>query len=529
MTDNPEPLVTSYDDVPYESHPFAQSHPDRLATMARLFGMDPAPVTGCRVLELGCASGGNIIPMAVNTPDSSYVGVDLSGKQIEDGKAHVANLGLDNVELRQNSITDVDESWGKFDYILCHGVFSWVPPEVQDSIIGICAENLNPQGVAYISYNVYPGWHMREMIRHMMLYHCEQFSDPKQKVQQARALLDFLANSVPTKDNHYGLLLKSELDLLRKCRDSYLYHEHLEDDNRPMYFHQFMERAGTRGLQYLSEAEFSTMMTSGFKKEVADTLKRISTNIIKTEQYMDFVRNRLFRQTLLCHKDVQLKRNLTWEDVPKFLIASSAAPENNHQVELSSGKRESFKTNQGVGIQVSRPIVKAALLVLKETWPRALPFDEVFEKSLERLEKKPEDEAGKKQVRANLASDILQGYTARMVELHTWQPEFVTEVSEKPVAAVAAREYANNGNITVNQRHESVAMDAVTQNLLPLLDGEHDRQQLFEAIKEAWTEGRLILKRNDQPIEDEEQAMITLEKALDQSLNGMANKAVLVA
>ena len=82
----------------------------------------------CRVLELGCASGGNLIPMAMDFPDSEFLGIDLSARQIEAGKVHLANLKPRNIELRAASIMDVDAGYGQFDYIICHGVFSWVPP-----------------------------------------------------------------------------------------------------------------------------------------------------------------------------------------------------------------------------------------------------------------------------------------------------------------------------------------------------------------------------------------------------------------
>jgi methyltransferase-like protein/trans-aconitate methyltransferase len=520
---------TSYDDVPYDSHPFPQSHPDRLATLAALFGMKPAPVTRCRVLELGCASGGNIIPMAALLPESGFVGVDLSAKQLEEGHKAAERLGLQNLALKHASILDVDASWGKFDYIITHGVYSWVPAEVQDKIHAVFRENLAPNGVGYVSYNVYPGWHMREMIRHMMLYHCGQFGTPAQKVQQARALLDFLARSVPTKDNHYGLLLKSELDLLKKCRDSYLYHEHLEVENHPIYFHQFADKAAQHGLQFLAEAEFSTMLTSGFGKEVADTLRRISTNIVKTEQYMDFVRNRMFRQTLVCHKEAQLKRNLSGEDVTGFLVCSGATPENNGQVDINSVRKENYKTPHGLQVQVSRPVVKAALAVLKEAWPRAVPYTELFDAALARLEKAPKDEKGRKPAWLNLASDLLQGYTARLVDFRTWQADYATKLSEKPKATKMARDYVLPGNITVNEKHESVALDAVCQHVVPLMDGTRDKAALLAHLKNIWKDGALVLRRENTPVTDGELAGKTLEMALDRALESLAVRSLLSA
>src|SRR5262245_8757143 len=163
-------VQTSYDVVPYESNVFSQSHPDRLATIATLLGMRPAPVTDCRVLELGCASGGNVIPMAVSLPGSRFVGIDLSSRQIEMGRRTVESLALTNLDLKQFDIRNLTKDVGQFDYIICHGVFSWVPREVQDKILEVCAQNLSPRGVAYVSYNTYPGWHMRGLIRDMMLY-----------------------------------------------------------------------------------------------------------------------------------------------------------------------------------------------------------------------------------------------------------------------------------------------------------------------------------------------------------------------
>ncbi len=98
MSDEPQ---TSYDEVPYASHAFPQTHPNTMATVATLFGMTPAPVTNCRVLELGCAAGFNIIPMAAALPDSRFVGVDLSSRQVAEGQEAIKALGLTNVELRQ--------------------------------------------------------------------------------------------------------------------------------------------------------------------------------------------------------------------------------------------------------------------------------------------------------------------------------------------------------------------------------------------------------------------------------------------
>src|SRR5262245_57118876 len=116
----------SYDDVPYENFAFVQTHPDRLATIARMFGLITPEVSTSRVLELGCASGGNLLPMAFNLPRAEFVGIDLSQRQIERGRETIAAVGIPNARLEHASILDISRDWGTFDYIICHGVFSWV-------------------------------------------------------------------------------------------------------------------------------------------------------------------------------------------------------------------------------------------------------------------------------------------------------------------------------------------------------------------------------------------------------------------
>src|SRR5438067_606079 len=138
------PATTSYDEVPYTSYPFPDTHPDHLCTVATLFGLKPPDISQCRVLELGCASGGNLMPLAELYAESTFLGIDLAQRQIDFGQQQVAELGLKNVELRRASITEVDDSYGKFDYIICHGVYSWVPDTVQAKILDVCRQNLSP-------------------------------------------------------------------------------------------------------------------------------------------------------------------------------------------------------------------------------------------------------------------------------------------------------------------------------------------------------------------------------------------------
>src|SRR6476620_7471951 len=188
-------VATTYDDVPYLSKPLFSTHTDLLAAAGRLRGLKTPSPSSCRVLELGCAAGGNLIPMAYALPDSRFVGIDLSSKQIADGQALCSRLALNNIELKAANIADLDRSLGQFDFILCHGVYSWVPPEIQARILWICRNLLSPNGIAYVSYNTYPGWHLRSIVRDLMKFHAARFDDPATKVQQARSIIEFIAQA----------------------------------------------------------------------------------------------------------------------------------------------------------------------------------------------------------------------------------------------------------------------------------------------------------------------------------------------
>ncbi|MCP3955832.1 MAG: methyltransferase domain-containing protein, partial [Desulfobacterales bacterium] len=312
-----------YDLVPYFSHPFQKTHPENLYTLARLFGVKTPAVETARVLELGCAGGGNIIPMAFNLPEGHFVGVDLSKKQLQFGWDMITALELTNITLEHISISDINADLGKFDYIICHGVYSWVPPDVQAKILEICSRNLTSTGIAYISYNCLPGWNFIKSIRDMMLYHAADFETPAEKAEQARSMLQFIINSQGRSDKAYTTYLKSEMDILSSHQDAYLLHDHLEDINEPIYFHEFMQRADRYHLAYLGDTDLFTMYPDNLDRDVATTIQKIP-ELIKAEQYMDFIRNRRFRSTVLCHAGTKINRELDVRDIEQFYVLTRA-------------------------------------------------------------------------------------------------------------------------------------------------------------------------------------------------------------
>ncbi len=535
-TANPAaPPNNSYDEVPYDSHPFAQTHPSRLFTVGTLFGLRPTPVQRCRVLELACAAGGNLIPMADYLPDSQFVGIDLSARQVNDGQELIKQLGLKNVQLRHANILDVDASYGMFDYVIAHGVFSWVPDKVRDKIFDICAKQLTPNGIAYISYNTYPGWHLRGMIRDMMRYHSSRFATPQHRVQQSRALLDFLAQSVRQETGAYAVLLKQELETIRHQADHYLYHEHLEENNDPLYFHTFAERAKAKGLKYLGESRVGTMVTGNFGPDIEKTLRMLATDQIQAEQYMDFLRNRMFRESLLCLDRVQPNWAVNPESLRVLHVASGAKAVGQDgkplpQVNLTGEENVSYRSPSGMTMATTRPLLKAAMHVLAQAAPGTVPFDSLRKQARELVGGgNPTDPKVVSDDTQVLAVGLLNCYMGSdLIELHGMPITFARTAGPKPVALPLARWQAQKGTMATNRRHEVVRLNDLDKQLLPMLDGTNDRAALVEKLTQAAQAGALNVQKDGTTLSDPKDIKQALESVMDQALANVARMALLV-
>jgi cyclopropane fatty-acyl-phospholipid synthase-like methyltransferase len=478
----------SYDEFPYLSFPFPQSHPDRLATIGWLFGMEPARVEACRVLEVGCASGGNILPMASSLPGSEFVGVDFSSVQIDRGMSDVKALGLTNIELLAMDIMDFSEAHGQFDYIIAHGVYSWVPNAVQERLLAICARQLRPAGIAYISYNTLPGWRMRSVVRDAMTYHTRGIAEPEKRVAQARAVLEFLAESVKDDASAYGNALRAEAEYLRKQADYYILHDFLEEVNEPLYFHQFIDRAARHGLGYLGEANFAKMLGTGFSRQVNETLARVAPDVLKREQFIDFLHARAFRETLLVRSGVPLTRKVSPQRVMSLRVASNAQPVRD-KPDLQSSAIEEFRTPEGTGMSTPSRLSKAAMVTLAERWPVAMTFDALEAAAHKRagLSGAATDEQS-----GRLASEILQCHAGGVVELHYAPSPFALAAGERPEGSALARLQAQRGGPATTLRHEHGTFSGDTLRLFLLLDGTRTRAEIAATIWPGVAENKAL-------------------------------------
>lgn len=517
----------AYDRVPYPSASQHLTHPGHLAALAILHGLDPAPPDHCRVLELGCSDAGNLVPMAVEAPGSRFTGIDLSPRQIEAGRAFAAELGLANLELRAMSILDVDAALGEFDYVICHGVFSWVAPVVQEKILAVCRENLAPGGVAYVSYNTFPGWHLRGMVRDMILFHTRGVDDPEERAARAFELMRFLGESTGREQEAHAVFLRAAREHFEEYRDrpSYLLHEYLEETNAPLHFHEMAERAGRHGLQYLSEAEPHLTEIDNLPAGVAEGLRRLASDRIALEQYLDFVLNRTFRRTLLCHQGLRVERAATPARVRRLHALSAARPVS-ESPDLGPGRSEAFRNPRGGTFSSSHPLAKIVLVALAEAWPRALGFDELLARA------GAEGQDGEVET---VLADLLGSFAwSGVAELHALPPACIGAsgagggAGTFPRAALLARRQAEAGLLVTNQHRRVVQLDdPMARFLLVHLDGSRDRAALVALLAREVEAGRLGVSLDGGAV-DAARLPAVLEALLDHNLKKMAGLALLV-
>ena len=500
-----------YDLLPYQSKPFAQSQPARLGAIARLFALDAAPMETARVLELGCASGGNIIPHAMRYPNATFVGVDLARTQVAAGRSRIAQLGLKNIEIHCQSFTEIGDELGQFDYVICHGVYSWVPAMVQDAIFRIVSARLSPVGVACISYNVLPGWRMMQPLRDAFLLQVPDHVDSLGRVAQARELLNFLKDTSPDQ-GPYGDMIRQWADRLAGLPDDYIAHEFLEETNSPSTVREFVGSAAKHGLGYLGECELSSMILDNYGAAVADQIRaRTHNNLIESEQYLDLLSGRTFRQSLLVSAErMQLaNRSLTADSVAELHFLPPAGL----RVERD-GKAAAVVDPAGRTLNTDSAEVIKGIDAMLARYPASSVLDDLA--------------AEGDDVRTPLCDALYRMVIAGMLHVSSEPVTAGPSISDKPCALALARADAASGSeLTTNQRHEPVSLDPATRALLPMIDGTRDHATLTALLASAAIAGQFEFNREGAPVTEAGAVNKIAAEYLPGLLRGIASAALL--
>ncbi len=471
-----------YNAIPYDSTPFADTHPGHLYALARLHGLSPALPAQARVLELGCARGGNLIPLAYFYPDAEFLGIELSPRQVAEGQAILNDLALRNIRIEVGDILELDfNTLGQFDYILVHGVYSWVPDAVRNRILELCHACLSPQGIAYISYNTRPGWGMRGMLRDALMWQTRELDDPAQKLAAAQAFLPTYAQGLKGLETLSATYLRHEIKRLQDSHPSYLFHEYLAEFNRSFLLTEFVTDAEQNGLRFVCEADLRHSFAETLGENAEHFLEQRS-NRIHREQAIDFLLNRNFRQALLCHADSAALDAPDINALPELAFLGNLRPP--QKLDLRRSKAVEFFNDEGERVAVQQPLARAAVAILSATYPRSLGLADLWDKANQLMQQNQlsADASMADSLMAELFSLAVVGHLGLRPQ-ETIESARIDLGNDKLKANTLARVSQAHGIGHIGTRHHAtLELDPFSERVVALLDGSRDYATLVAEL-----------------------------------------------
>lgn len=441
--------------LPYQSLPFAYTQPSALAAVAALQGVTAPPAETARVLELGCAGGGNTIPLAARFPNASFTAIDISEDEIAIGRARVKALGLTNMRIEAIDILDFAETAQQFDYIIAHGVLSWVPAPVQQAVFKICREQLAPDGIAVISFNVLPGWGIQQIVRDICMRNVDHTAPPLERARQAQAALRRFA-SVAAENNPYGIIVRQAAQRAAGLSPSYLLAEFLAAVNECFFFEDVVKQAAASGLHYIGEGELAMATPELLAPDAARGIREMGAgDRVKTQSHLDMVSGRIFRRAVFAkrpgHEHLDVSKLLTLH-INGAMRQDPQAP-------------TSFRFDTGQVLRAPNEDAVATLAAIAHAYPNTIPVSELVSAARNG---------------AQLAQLLLQLVSIGSLRVSTLPLRVGRASAAKPRAFDAARiEATENQGWVTTLLHRSTPLTPDAMALLASLDGDHDRAQLI--------------------------------------------------
>jgi methyltransferase-like protein len=462
--------------------------------------------------------------MACNLPESEFIGIDLAQRPITSGRAFINELGLRNIQLHAMDIRDANrDRFGTFDFIVAHGVYSWVARPVRERILAICSEMLNPHGVAYISYNAYPGNHLRDLVRTMMRFHTNPMKDFDEKVGQARGMVKFVAESA-AKPDYYVAAVRAQFDRISKYADEGFFHDDLSELNQSFYFYEFNSDAKRHGLQFAGEASANELQPGRFSTQVMDRMAELqAAPEFVREQYKDFIRGTAFRQTLLCHQELTLAPDILIDRIPRLYVSCDATLQKSDGVPDSKMTR--FVRRRGSELETAHPLISEALSILSSNWPCEIPFEQLLSEASSRATGVAEIDKS-----WTLAEALSRAYRTGFLLLQVAPHQLTKAVSRCPAVSKLAQAQLARGETATNQLHVAMKFpDLLSRRLVELLDGTRDQEALTHELVEFVRNGQAELFDNGAPVRDLNAVETILRRRVREGLDSLAQEAMLVS
>ncbi len=439
------------------SHP--ASHPAVTGVVGRLAGLGPVDFGGMRVLEVGCAGGWNLLPVAAAFPGAECVGIDVSELAVSSAREVAAGAGLGNVRFEHADMGEWEG--GEFDFVIVHGVFSWVEDEMKRRLLARCREWLVPEGLAYVGFNTLPGWAMRkpvvEMVRAMV--------GRDGLGETPEAVLEGMFEALEGADSAYAALLRETVQDMR-AKGAVLEFDDFAPVCDPVTVAQFVTLAGESGMRWLGEAELSRTLPDGISKSGEEWLDKAAGDRLLAEQLADVLSGRTHRAAVLARADAQLPDRVSMQVVldlcarPLFGVAES------------KGTMELLDRGGRVRARMTDKLARDWFAALAEVAPSCVPVGEVLEG------------VGKRRC-GDLTNDlptlarlVLDGARAGLLELRTEPVRVAREVPKRPMLDALRMAAARRERPLVDAFHAPCSFPEAHCRILQFIDGTKSAGEL---------------------------------------------------
>jgi SAM-dependent methyltransferase len=450
-------MATAYDSVRYPGSVYTQTDPAALGVIAKLFGLPFAPFKSCRMLEIGCGDGVNLINLALSAPGSRFLGVDLAQTAIANAKADAAACGLTNVEFIAADLRDIDASFGSFDYVVAHGVLSWVPKPIASALIRVIGERLAPGGIAMVSFVALPGGRTLQVIRDLLTYETRDATSPEDKLSRSVAALESFIGLWSAKGADTAYMIDAARRTLARAPGA-LFHDELSECYEPQLIADVAVAASKSGLLYLADARPRAIAEALFPSESAAYARvRAGGDWARFQQYLDFQDMRSFHNSVFVKGGAPDRRRCASRLEGLWIQCDL------REVECESVKSDEvvFMTGEGVRLSTNDPSLAALFRGLANAYPEALPLSDV-----------PDLVA--------VADHVFKLYTSQVARVSTAPSRARREAGQRPLASALACRQAARGErdlATLMQTVARMESDPLI-TLVTLLDGTRVRADL---------------------------------------------------
>lgn len=354
--------ATPYDDVAYPTAIFQQTHPDRLAVLATLHGLEAPDIRTARVLEIGCGNGMNLLAFAAGLPDAEFHGFDLAETPIARGNELAALGGPQNVRLDTLDIMKAREVLPErgYDYIIAHGVYAWVPDFVREEMMRVVGHCLSDRGVAFVSYNAKPGGHIRMIMRDMLRHELQGIEESDAKIAATLAELKRISER-PHDNDPVKIAVKAQADAMLERPSAVLFHDELGGAYHPQSITEVVAAADAVGLRFLTDAGRNRHLDGYLIEPLTDGADPEAA-IVRQAQSDDYSAMRFFRQTLLVRAENRPQRQIDTAQMQGLWIST----------ELTRDEKGVFHSGKD-SLEIKDDALANTLEQLSSMFPQRLP------------------------------------------------------------------------------------------------------------------------------------------------------------